>query len=721
MSRKQPSFKSSLTGLGRVMRHFWPQLRPQRGLLTLAVIAMLAEIGVSLLAPWPLKIVFDRVLIPATSQPAAVTVAPPVAESVALPQIAPLVWRWVESWPPLYAAQQAAEIASGTAPAAEKGIALLGLLLQTLGQWLLAGPFTFLLELNWAARSMQAAVTLPWAQTGASLDQLAAPLTSNPTALLTLAVIAVVVIAALRAGAAYANKVSLALAGNRLLTEVRRDVYHHLQALPLSYHTKAKSGDLITRLISDIGRLQEVAVTAVLPLLVNLLTLVGMVMLMLWLNWRLALVALAAFPLFLLTTLRLTTRIRQAAGEQRQREGAMAATATEAIGAIKVVQALAIEEKLENAFSRQNRKSLKEGVKGTRLSARLERSVDIIIALGTALVIWYGARLALRGLLTPGDLLVFMAYMKSAFKPMQDMAKYTGRMAKAAASGERVLDVLATTPAVRDAPQAVTAPAFRGEVRFENVSFAYDDGRPVLKNLNLTVQPGQRIALVGPSGAGKSTLVSLLLRLYDPTGGRVLVDGRDIRDYQLASLRRQVGVVLQDNVLFGVTARENIAYGRLDATNAEIEAAARLANAHDFIAAMPQGYQTVLGERGATLSGGQRQRIAIARAAVRHAPIIILDEPTTGLDRKNEQEVIEALERLTQGRTTFTIAHNLHAIEQADQILYVDDGQVVEQGSHAELMRLDGYYATMYSLQALLDSQPVRSRTGAEVRHAVAR
>ena len=597
---KSPSLKTTLPGLWQIMRRFWPQLRQQRLLISLSVLAMLAEIGLRLLVPWPLKIVFDQMLImtPNTST---------------------------------------------------LGLALIEAL--------------------------------------------------NPMTLLTLAALAVITIAGLRAVVTYGNKVGLALVGNRVLTQVRSDLYRHLQLLSLSFHTKAKSGDLITRLISDIGRLQEVAITAVLPLLVHSLTLVGMVGMMFWLNWELALLALVVFPLFLLTTLRLTGRIRQVAREQRQREGAMAATAAETMTAIKVVQAFSLEETLQEAFASQNQKTLKEGVKGKRLSAGLERSVDVIVALGTALVLWFGARLVLRGALSPGDLLVFIAYLKSAFKPMQDLAKYTGRIAKATASGERILDILDTIPEVRDEPNAVTAPPFQGQIRFEFVNFAYEANHAILKRLDLQVRPGQHIALVGPSGAGKSTIVSLLLRLYDPTAGRIAIDGRNLRQYTLASLRKQISIVLQDSMLFGVSVRDNIAYGRLDATDAEIQAAARLANAHDFITALPQGYDTILGERGATLSGGQRQRLAIARAAVRQAPIIVLDEPTTGLDKHNEQAVLEALDRLTQGRTTFTIAHNLRSTENADLILYLEKGAVVERGTHAELMYLDGCYARMYITQ----------------------
>src|SRR5437867_814516 len=385
----------------------------------------------------------------------------------------------------------------------------------------------------------------------------------DPGTLLALAAVAVVAFAGLRALAAYYNTVGLALAGNRVLTAVRNELYAQLQRLSLSFHTRARTGDLIVRVTGDVGFLQDVVVTAFLPLLASGLTFVGMAGVMLWLNAPLALLAFATAPLFLLSTVRLSRRIRDNARRQRQQQGAMAATAAESIGAVKVVHALSLEGTFAQAFTKQSRKNLATG--------------------------------------------------------------------------------------------AAAAPPLRGHVRFEGVGFAYDPGHAALEAIDCAVEPGQHVALVGPSGSGKSTFASLILRLYDPTAGRVLIDGRDLREYTLASLRTQISVVLQDSILFVGTIRDNIGQGAPGASHEAIEAAARLANAHGFIMAQPQGYDTVVGERGVTLSNGQRQRIAIARAAIRHAPLLILDEPTTGLDGENERAVLEALERLTEGRTTFLI------------------------------------------------------------------
>ncbi|MEZ6148332.1 MAG: ABC transporter ATP-binding protein [Planctomycetaceae bacterium] len=462
--------------------------------------------------------------------------------------------------------------------------------------------------------------------------------------------------------------VGFARVANRILRDVREHTYRHLQTLSLNFHNHARNGDLTVRVTRDVSMLRDVVSTAILPLVANALLLVGMLMLMLWLQWKLALLAISTLPLFWLMTIKLTRSIHQAARKQRRREGEMAATAAESIAAIKDVQALSLESMFSEGFSGQNRKSQKQDVQTARLSAQLERSVDLLLAISTALVVWYGGGLVLSRQLSPGELVVFLTYLKRAFRPARDFAKFSGRLAKAAAAGERVVELLEQTPEVQDCPNAVAAPVFEGRVTFEQVSFAYLAGCQVLKEIDLDVGPGRRIAIVGESGIGKSTLISLLMRLYEPQEGRLLIDGEDIRQFKVESLRRQIGVVLQDSIVFATSLRENIRCGT-EVTEEQIETAARLANAHDFIMALPDGYDTVPGERGVTLSRGQRQRLAIARTAVRLTPILLLDEPTTGLDAQNKQTVIEALDRLSTDRTTFLITHDQGLLCLADEVL----------------------------------------------------
>lgn len=536
---------------------------------------------------------------------------------------------------------------------------------------------------------------------GFQVESLKVPFLDNLSSLglLSLLAVGLVAIALLRGTMAYISTAGMAVAATRIMSEIRTNLYSHLQSLSLSFHNQAKTGDLITRVTYDIERLREVTVVAALPLLTNTLSMIGMLAVMMWLNLQLALIAIAVFPLFLLTTAVMSRRIHQVAKKQRKREGVMAANAAEAIGAIKVVQALSLQSRLEKTFAKQNQKSLNESAQTQKLRAKQERTVEVLVAVATSFVLWRGVQLVISGAVTPGDLLVFITYLKVAFKPMRQLAKYTGQIAKAIASGERIIDLLEIVPEVRDLRGSYPAPYFKGTVEFQQVSFGYETEKNILHNISFTVQPGQKIALVGASGGGKSTIASLLLRLYEPQTGNIRIDGKDIRQYTLNSLRKQISIVLQDSILFANTIRENIAYGCVNPSDADIEQAARLANAHDFIMDLPQGYDTLIGERGATLSGGQRQRIAIARAAIRQAPIVILDEPTVGLDNQSERIVSEALDRLTQTSTTFLITHDLRTAKNADQIFYLESGKILERGTHQELMNLGKHYATLYRLQ----------------------
>ena len=509
--------------------------------------------------------------------------------------------------------------------------------------------------------------------------------------LLVTCAVAVVAAVALRAAASYAMTVCFALAGNRVLTRVRAELYAHLNSLSMSFHDRRRTGDLVTRVTGDVGRLQDATVTALMPLTGNVINLAGMFVVIAVLDWELALLVLVVFPLFGLTSVRLTRKLAGVARTQRTAEGQLASLATESLSSMTVVHSYSLEDRMQERFGGSNQRSLKDGVRATKLSAGLERKTDVLVGLATGLVLYFGARRVLAGELTPGELTVFLTYLKTAFKPLRDMAKYTARISKAAASGERILDLLEEQPEVTDAPWAVPAPAFRGEVRFEDVHLAYLPGTPVLRGLDFSIPAGTRVAVVGPSGAGKSTLVALLPRLRDPDQGRVLIDGHDLRDLTLASVRAQVSIVLQDSVLFAGTIAENIALGAAGPVSSiEVERAARLANAHDFIRRLPHGYDTVVGERGAMLSGGERQRIAIARAAIRDAPIVVLDEAMTGLDVEAEREVATALARLTVGRTTFVITHDLAAARDADLVVWLANGIVTALGPVEQVLGSTG-------------------------------
>ncbi|AUI49757.1 ABC transporter ATP-binding protein [Arthrobacter crystallopoietes] len=509
--------------------------------------------------------------------------------------------------------------------------------------------------------------------------------TATPALLLSCA-LATICIVGFRALANYLATVAFALAGSRVAAALRVRVFSHVQALSDRYHSSARTGDTVQRLVGDIGRLQEVAVTAGLPLVANVITLVVMAGVMFWLDPLLALVVVLAAAAFLLISGGSTGKITAASRKTRKGEGALANTAQESLGAIRVVQAYGLEGILAGKFSNSNKQALTEGVQARRLAAGLERRTDVIVGVATAAVLFGGGMRVAEAAMTPGDLVIFLTYLKTAMKPLRDLAKYTGRIARATASGERVADLLDERVDIQDAPGAVELSGVRGEIRLQSVRAAYGDGRPVLHHVNLHIPAGQKVAVVGPSGSGKSTLASLLVRMMDPVHGCVSVDGHDLREVTLASLRSQVSLLLQDSVLFTGTIRDNIRYGRMEATDEEVEQAARRAQAHGFIVASPDGYDTVVGERGSTLSGGQRQRLAIARALLRHAPVVVLDEATTGLDPEAASEVLAALGTLTEGRTTVTITHDAGPALAADRVLWVQGGNVVLDGTPAELL-----------------------------------
>ncbi|WP_405373973.1 MULTISPECIES: ABC transporter ATP-binding protein [unclassified Microbacterium] len=496
---------------------------------------------------------------------------------------------------------------------------------------------------------------------------------------------ALLAIVCLRALTSFLSTVAFALVGSRVATELRAKVFAHLQSLSVRYHASAPAGDTVQRLVGDVGRLQEVAVSAGLPLVGNVLTLVVLAVVMLWLDPMLTLIVAVSAAVYLLMSRSSARAITEASRTTRKGEGALADTASETFGAIRVVQAYGLEDERGASFEKGNEKALHEGVKARRLAAALERRTDVIVGIATALVLVGGGWQVLQQQMTPGDLVVFVSYLKIAMRPLKDLAKYTGRIARAAASGERIADLLDVPVDVTDAPGAIAMGRANGDLRFDNVFLADGRGTPLFHGIDLHIRAGETVCLLGPSGAGKSTLASLATRTVDPAWGTVSIDGVDLREATVASVRSQVSVLLQDTVLFATTVRENIRFGRLDATDDEIEDAARAASAHEFVLSLPEGYDTLLGGRGDTLSGGQRQRIAIARAILRDAPIVILDEATTGLDPASRSAVAESISLLTEGRTTITITHDAAAAAAADRLIWLENGLILEDGPTAEL------------------------------------
>jgi subfamily B ATP-binding cassette protein MsbA len=430
-----------------------------------------------------------------------------------------------------------------------------------------------------------------------------------------------------------------------------------------------------------------------------MLTLVGMIVVMFWLHWDFALIALAVTPLLAIFIARVNKAVRLAVKEVRTRQSDLVSTLQEGLQAIQVVQAFGGEERQERHFREVSMETVTAWLKARRFSSLLSPVVGLAIALCTGLVIWRGSLLILAGTMTAGALTVFLAYLAKFFQPVRDLAQMTNTLAQVSVAFQRVTAVCDADQTIPERPAPQDPPRFRGAVAFENVEFGYDPTVPVLRDITFTIGPGQMVGIVGPTGSGKSTVVSLIPRFRDPDAGRITIDGVDITDFKLHGLRCQIGFVLQDTVLLRGTVRENIAFGRPDATEEEIIAAAKLANADEFIVRMPGGYDSLVGDRGGTLSGGQRQRIGIARALIRNSPILILDEPTAALDAESEELVIEAMERLMEGRTVITIAHRLSTLRDADKLIVIKDGTVAESGTHEELLALDGVYAGLHHLQ----------------------
>jgi subfamily B ATP-binding cassette protein MsbA len=518
-------------------------------------------------------------------------------------------------------------------------------------------------------------------------------------ATLKLAAVASLLIAVLGAVCSYTEKYLTTSVGQWVMHDLRRTLYSHIQRLSLAYHDNKQTGDLISRVTSDIDAIQSFIASGLLGALVNSLTLIGMVGVMFYINWRFTLIALSVAPVLFVVVYSFTRRIKKASREVRRKEGEIVSVIQEVLTSIRVVKAFAREEFEQRRLEEESLESVEIALRARGMKAKLSPIVEIIVAAGTAMVLWFGAHMVLNGALSSGSLIVFIFYLGKMYKPMQDLSKMTDSYSKASVGYERIREILETNSEIRDYPRARRAPAFHGRIELEKVFFSYQPETPVLRDVSFRIEPGQTAALVGPTGAGKTTIISLLPRFYDPDAGVVKIDDRDIRGFTQQSLRSQMSFVLQETLLFHGPIWYNIAYGKPGARRAEILRAAEFANAREFIDKMPEGYNTVVGERGVTLSGGQRQRIAIARAVIRNTPILILDEASSGLDAASEQLVFEALDRLMEGKTSIVIAHRLSTIRRADLILVVKDGAIVERGTHDTLLRAGGLYAEFYELQ----------------------
>lgn len=512
-------------------------------------------------------------------------------------------------------------------------------------------------------------------------------------------VLSIIVVFVIRGIAYYGQSYLMNYVGQRVIIDIRKAVFEKLQRLSMSFYDKHKTGTIMSYVTNDVSALQSAMVDNVVEMITETVILVASIVMMIYLDWKLFLVTFATFPVVLFFIDSFGKRIRKSGSRIQEAAADITSVLQEVASSPRVIKSFVREGYEVERFDKENMNNFRANMKYAQLSSTLTPTIEFVAAVGVSIILWYGGNSVINGSITAGSLVAFLTYAVNISNPIKRLSRVIGNIQKALAAAQRVFDVLDLPEDIKNAPDAKALPPVKGDVRFKDVCFAYNESEEVLSHVSFEVKPGEMIAFVGPSGAGKSTVASLLPRFYDATNGSITIDGEDIRKVTLDSLREQVGIVPQETVLFNGSVYDNILYGRLDATREEVEAAAKAANAHDFIMQLPDGYETMLGDRGMNISGGQRQRISIARAILKNPQILILDEATSALDTESERVVQEALDRLMVGRTSFVIAHRLSTIKNADKIMVLEKGQLIEQGNHDELMAMDGLYAHLYKIQ----------------------
>lgn len=509
---------------------------------------------------------------------------------------------------------------------------------------------------------------------------------------------AILVIFLIRGFTTFGNRFLMGYIGQRVVTDLRKRLFAHLQRLSISYYDKRRTGEIMSNLTNDIGALQNAIVDNFVSLVQESAIFIGSFVSMVYLQWKLTVLCLVIVPMVTFIIKFFGKKLRRSGKNVQERIADVTSMLQEVIQGVRIVRSFNRSDYEIRRFDAVNEANFKANIRTIRQSSQLTPFVEFFSAIAITVIIWYGGLSVIDGIMTSGELIAFLIYAINLANPTRRIAEVIGNIQKSLGAADRVFAILDTEPEVQEKPGAGQLTVREGRVEFRHVAFSYEPEHPVLTDISFTAEPGQTVAIVGPSGAGKTTIANILPRFYDVTGGAVLIDGTDIRDVTLGSLRDQIGLVPQDTLLFNTTIRENILYGRLDATDEEVWEAVRAANAEAFVKELPQGIETKVGDRGLVLSGGQRQRIAIARALLKNPSILILDEATSALDTESEKVVQEALDRLMVGRTAFVIAHRLSTIQNADQILVIHHGVIEERGTHDELMAKHGLYHELYTM-----------------------